>query len=114
MRCGTCDARLSTASGSGPDPCPHCAIANAAALGLAAPTFTSPVPGYELLHELGRGAMGVVWLARDAALDRLVALKRIYPGADPQLDARLLREGRAIAQLRHPHIVTIYALGEAS
>src|SRR5262249_5745539 len=60
------------------------------------------------------GGMGIVWLARDLALDRLVALKVINSQAAPLLGARLLREGRAVAQLQHPNIVTIHALGETS
>ena len=52
-------------------------------------------------HELGRGSMGVVWLARERALDRLVALKVAAPGADPAWSARLLREGKAVASLDH-------------
>lgn len=68
--------------------------------------------GYELLHEIGRGAMGVVWLARERSLNRIVALKLIRAGADPQLRQRLLREGRAAARLRHPHIVSLHAMGE--
>jgi tetratricopeptide (TPR) repeat protein len=71
----------------------------------------STLEGYERLYELGRGAMGVVWLAREKALDRLVALKVIAPGGEPQLAQRLLREGKAVAQLSHPHIVAIHALG---
>jgi WD40 repeat protein len=93
--------------------CLQCGLTNAAALGRATTNaLATSVAGYEVLDELGRGAMGVVWLARDLALDRLVALKRVDSSIDPSFGARLLREGRAIAQLQHPHIVTIYALGE--
>jgi WD40 repeat protein len=55
--------------------------------------------------------MGVVWLARERALDRLVALKVAAPGAAEGWGARLLREGRLAASLRHPHIVAVYAMG---
>ena len=55
--------------------------------------------------------MGIVWLAREHALDRLVALKLIATDADPSLSSRLLREGHAAARLRHPNIVTVHALG---
>jgi WD40 repeat protein len=55
--------------------------------------------------------MGVVWLARERALDRLVALKVAAPGADPAWSARLLREGKAVASLNHPNIVAIHAAG---
>src|ERR1041384_1608255 len=110
MRCGTCE-RLLLPNEIGEGLCPQCALESAVALGrgaIAAPSTT--ISGYEVLDELGRGAMGVVWLARDLALDRLVALKRIESTTDPLLGARLLREGRAVAQLQHPHIVTIHAL----
>ncbi|HUG10052.1 MAG TPA: serine/threonine-protein kinase [Opitutaceae bacterium] len=74
------------------------------------PGSTSP-EGYQLLHRLGAGAMGVVWLARERKLDRLVALKIIGPTADPRLGQRLIREGQAAARLRHPHIVPVHTLG---
>src|SRR5688500_8715101 len=61
--------------------------------------------GYELLKELGRGASAVVWLARERKLERLIALKLISAGADRRLMQRLVREGQAVARLRHPHIV---------
>ncbi len=117
MRCATCDTPLAAT----PHPiCARCAFTHALALGDASgatePARTPAAPfvaGYEALYELGRGSMGVVWLARDLALGRLVALKLIPAGADPRFAPRLLREGRAIAQLRHPHIVAVHALGEA-
>src|SRR5207237_3516817 len=68
---------------------------------------------YDRIHELGRGAMGVVWLARERALDRLVALKVVATHDDPLMASRLLREGQAAARLSHPNIVEIYALGGA-
>ncbi len=55
--------------------------------------------------------MGVVWLARDRALDRLVAIKVAAPGAVAEWGARLLREGRVAASLSHPHIVAVFAIG---
>lgn len=70
--------------------------------------------GYEILGELGRGGMGVVWKARQARLDRLVALKMITPGGHlhPESLERFLREARAVARLRHPNIVQIHEIGE--
>jgi WD40 repeat protein len=79
-------------------------------MGTPFPGRGEAVEGYEVLSELGRGAMGVVWLARDRSLDRLVALKLIAV-SDPRLQQRLMREGRAAAQLRHPNIVAVHSLG---
>jgi serine/threonine-protein kinase len=73
---------------------------------------------YELLGELGRGAMGVVYKARDPKIDRLVALKLIAPaeGLHPtqirQRRERFQREARAAGRLAHPNIVTVYDVGE--
>jgi tetratricopeptide (TPR) repeat protein len=69
---------------------------------------------YELLERLGGGAMGVVYLARQASLDRRVALKLIHPEHlyFPGMRERFLREVEATARLQHPGIVTIHAFGE--
>ncbi len=68
---------------------------------------------YELLGELGRGGMGVVFRARQGSLDRVVALKLMHRGLseDRGHAARFLREARVAASLRHPGIVAIYDLG---
>ncbi|MFO0878076.1 MAG: protein kinase [Gemmataceae bacterium] len=71
------------------------------------------VPGYDILEELGRGGMGVVYKARDTRLDRLVALKMILHGGHSALrdQQRFLREAQSAAAVQHPHIVQVYELG---
>ncbi len=67
---------------------------------------------YSLERELGRGGMGVVFLARDVSLDRPVAIKLLPPGlaARPAHRERFLREARVAARLSHPNIVPIHAV----
>ena len=69
---------------------------------------------YEVLGELGHGAMGVVYRARDPVINRLVALKTITSGLadDANLLERFYREARSAGGLQHPNIVTIYDMGD--
>jgi predicted Ser/Thr protein kinase len=71
---------------------------------------------YTIVRELGRGGMGVVFLARDDRLDRPVALKVLPPAlaSDPTVRERFLREARTAAQLSHPNIVPVYSADEAA
>ncbi len=70
---------------------------------------------YEVLQEIGHGAMGVVFKARDPLIDRLIALKTITASVaeDKDLLERFRREAKAAGTLQHPNIVTIYEMGEA-
>ena len=70
---------------------------------------------YEIRGELGRGGMATVYLARQADLDRLVALKELsaFRQSDPSFTRRFLRESRLAGSLSHPNIVTVYDYFEA-
>ncbi len=72
------------------------------------------IPGYDILGELGRGGMGVVYQARQRALNRRVALKMIRPHDPVTADvlARFRIEAEAVARMQHPNIVQIHEIGE--
>ena len=69
---------------------------------------------YSILREAGRGGMGVVYLAREVHLDRLVAIKLLPPerAQRPELRERFVREARIAAKLSHPHIIPIHAVDQ--
>ncbi len=84
------------------------------AAGLFSRLRTPEVPGYEILGELGRGGMGVVYKARQRRLNRVVALKMILAGdyAGPDAVERIVAEAEIVARLQHPNIVRIHAIGD--
>src|SRR5205807_3955584 len=73
----------------------------------------SSPPGYEIVAELGRGGMGVVYKARQVRLNRVVALKMVLSGghAAPEEHVRFLAEAEAIAAVEHPGIVAVHDFG---
>jgi WD40 repeat protein/serine/threonine protein kinase len=83
-----------------------------------APGEESPAGGparsvgeFELLSELGRGGMGVVYRAWQPSLSRQVALKCLFQTSDPKAEARFRREIRALGRVEHPHLVKIFTSG---
>src|SRR4029453_9175206 len=74
---------------------------------MAAPTVISR---YQIRDRLGHGGMGVLYLALDPAIDRLVAVKLLRVN-NPEIRERFIREAQIAARLQHPHIVTVYDVG---
>lgn len=89
-------------------------MSNTSHIDLFATLQSALAPQYRLERELGRGGMGVVFLATDTTLDRPVAVKVIHPelAAHESIARRFLAEARMIARLRHPNIVAIHAAGD--
>src|SRR5262245_48170668 len=85
----------------------------------AAGTRLAKLGRYEVLSELGKGAMGIVYLARDPVIGRMVAIKTIRPSQMGDDDSesrefreRFIREAQTAGILSHPNIVTIHDIGE--
>jgi hypothetical protein len=84
------------------------------AAGPARPAAWPEVPGYQIVGEVGRGGMGVVYKARQVALNRFVAVKMICTDADEVDDRiRFLGEAESVAAIQHPNVVQIHAFGQA-
>ena len=84
-------------------------------MALAAPARAA-VPGYEIIDELGRGGMGVVYKARQIKLNRIVALKMVLAGghANSVEIARFVTEAEAVAAVRHSNVIQVFDSGEAN
>jgi hypothetical protein len=109
-QCPRCQARLENLAWECPTP---------TSLTLSPCVWPDPgenprIPGFEIQRELGRGSTGVVYLARQEALGRQVALKVIpaNPGDDEEARERWRKEAKAFSLVRHPNVVVLYDVGE--
>ncbi|HSD60921.1 MAG TPA: serine/threonine-protein kinase [Burkholderiales bacterium] len=110
-------------SGNNRDPAPpdpDSATIPTIPLGTGARPANPDVPSfgrYEIMSELGKGAMGVVYKARDPLLERTVAIKTVNLSMDPgemaEYEARFYQEAKAAGGLNHPNIVTVYDIGRS-
>jgi predicted Ser/Thr protein kinase len=89
-------------------------VGETAATPAAAAAAPEEIGDFRLLRRIGEGGMGVVYLAEQRSLRRVVALKlvRAASAASPAAVARFRREGQALARLRHPHLVAVFGAGE--
>jgi len=100
--------------------CPACLLRDAEdtpGSGRAGPPIdevAAAFPNLESIEKIGQGGMGIVFKARQPALDRVVALKLLLPelGRDPAFAERFAREARVLGKLSHPNIVTVFEHGE--
>lgn len=96
------------------DECPDCSALVSTLAGGGPGHRSSPprkIGRHEILETLGRGAMGIVYLAFDPELQRRVALKLIRPDAAASSSDRLLREAQAMARLAHPNVAAVHEVG---
>jgi serine/threonine protein kinase len=79
-----------------------------------APKEPPRIPGYEILEGIGSGGQGAVWRARQLSLDRIIALKVLWPedASDPVLARRFIQEARIASKLNHPNIIQVIDVGE--
>src|SRR5690348_11470873 len=114
--CPRCGAELPADAAEGL--CPGCLLSVALCPEGGPAEWAAPVPAelarcfpnLEILGEIGRGGMGIVYQARQTRLERVVALKVLPPdvGRDGAFAERFAREARALARLDHPGIVAVY------
>ena len=124
QRCPKCGGSIPSEAPQGL--CPRCLLLEVSApteagsrVRPAAPSIrelAAAFPQLEILEMIGQGGMGFVFKARQAKLQRFVALK-ILPeslAADPAFAERFVREGRVLARMNHPNIVTVHDFGQAN